>query len=413
VATRRSTKAGIDGKREYPAVDEFDPETQLIRGGLARSPFGETSEAIYLTSGFVYETAEAAEARFKGEEPGFIYSRYGNPTVQMFERRLAGLEGAELAYATATGMAAVFNGLLACVRAGDHVLASRVLFGSCFYIIANLLPRYGIETSFVDSPDPSEWANAMRPNTKVVFLETPANPTLALIDLQAIADIAHAGGARLLVDNALASPIVQKPMQFGADIVVYSATKHIDGQGRCMGGAILADKAFLETEFQPFLRHTGPSLSPFNAWVLVKGLETLALRVERQSQTALKLAHRIEAHGGARRTYYPFLESHPQHVLARSQMTSGGTLVSLDLGSKRAAFAFLNALEIIDISNNLGDAKSLATHPATTTHRTLPEADRLKIGIGEGLVRVSIGLESEAMLGRDFDRALDAARAVS
>jgi len=393
VATRRSTKAGIDGKREYPAVEEFDPETQLIRGGLARSPFGETSEAIYLTSGFVYETAEAAEARFKGEEPGFIYSRYGNPTVHMFEQRLAGLEGAEMAYATATGMAAVFNGLLACVKAGDHVLASRVLF--------------------VDSPDPSEWANAMRPNTKVVFLETPANPTLALLDLQAIADIAHAGGARLLVDNALASPIVQKPMQFGADIVVYSATKHIDGQGRCMGGAILADKAFLETEFQPFLRHTGPSLSPFNAWVLVKGLETLALRVERQSQTALKLAHRIEAHGGAKRTYYPFLESHPQHVLARSQMRSGGTLVSLDLGSKRAAFAFLNALEIIDISNNLGDAKSLATHPATTTHRTLPEADRLKIGIGEGLVRVSIGLESEAMLGRDFDRALDAARAVS
>jgi len=394
-------------------VEEFDPETQLIRGGLARSPFGETAEAIYMTSGFVYQSAEAAEARFKGEEPGFIYSRYGNPTVHMFEERLAGLEGAEMAYATATGMAAVFNGLLACVKAGDHVLASRVLFGSCFYIIATLLPRYGVETSFVDGADPRDWANAMRPNTKVLFLETPANPTLALIDLQAIADIAHAGGAKLLIDNALASPVVQKPMQFGADIVVYSATKHIDGQGRCMGGAILSDKAFLETEFQPFLRHTGPSLSPFNAWVLVKGLETLALRVERQSETAFRLARRAEAHGAVRRTLYPFLESHPQYELAHRQMVSGGTLLSLDLGSKAAAFAFLNALEIVDISNNLGDAKSLATHPATTTHRALPEADRHAIGIGDGLVRLSIGLESEAALGRDIDRALDAARAAS
>jgi O-succinylhomoserine sulfhydrylase len=392
---------------------EFDPETQLVRGGLARSQFGETAEAIYMTSGFVYSSAEAAEARFKGEEPGYIYSRYGNPTVHMFEERLAGLDGAEMAYATASGMAAVFNGLLACVRAGDHVLASRVLFGSCHYIIQTLLPRYGVETSFVDSADPADWANAMRPNTKVVFLETPANPTLALLDLQAIADVAHAGGARLLVDNALASPIVQRPFDFGADIVVYSATKHIDGQGRCLGGAILADKAFLETEFQPFLRHTGPALSPFNAWVLVKGLETLALRVERQSETAFKLARRVEAHAAAKQTLYPFLESHPQHVLARSQMTTGGTLLSLDLGSKAAAFAFLNALEIIDISNNLGDAKSLATHPATTTHRALPEADRRAIGIGEGLVRVSIGLESEAALARDFERALDAARAAA
>ena len=394
-------------------MEDFDFETQAIRGGLARSPFGETAEAIYLTSGFVYSSAEAAEARFKGEEPGFIYSRYGNPTVAMFEQRLAGLDGAEMAYATASGMAAVWNGLLACVRAGDHVLASRVLFGSCFHIIANLLPRYGVETSFVDSADPAEWAAAMRPNTKVVFLETPANPTLVLLDLKAIADIAHAGGARLLVDNALASPIVQQPFKFGADIVVYSATKHIDGQGRCMGGAILADKAFLETEFQPFMRHTGPSLSPFNAWVLVKGLETLALRVERQSQTAQALARRIEAHGAIKRAYYPFLESHPQQALARRQMVTGGTLVSFDLGSKAAAFAFLNTLQIVDISNNLGDAKSLATHPATTTHRALPEADRLKIGIGEGLVRLSVGLESEAALGRDLDRALDAARAHS
>jgi O-succinylhomoserine sulfhydrylase len=390
----------------------LDPETLLIRGGLDRSPFGETSEAIYLTSGFVYDSAEAAEARFKGEEPGFIYSRYGNPTVRMFEQRLAAFEGAEACYGTASGMAAVWAGLLAHLRAGDHLVASRVLFGSCIYVVQTLLPRFGVETTLVDGGDARAWANAIRPNTKAFFLETPANPTLALIDIKAVADVAHAHNIRLVIDNALASPIVQKPFQLGADVVIYSATKHIDGQGRALGGAVLAEADWLTKEFQPFLRHTGPALSPFNAWVLVKGLETMALRVERSSDSALALAHEVEAHAGVSRTFHPFLPSFPQVELARRQMTTGGTLVAFDLGSKAAAFAFLNALEIIDISNNLGDAKSLATHPATTTHRTLPEADRKAAGITEGLVRLSVGLESVKDLSRDIGRALDTARAV-
>ncbi|MGB8841200.1 MAG: O-succinylhomoserine sulfhydrylase [Aliidongia sp.] len=392
---------------------ELSPDTILVRGGLDRSAFGETAEAIYLTSGFVYDSAEAAEARFKGEEPGFIYSRYGNPTVRMFERRLARLEGAEACYAMASGMAAVWTGLLAHLKAGDHLVSSRVLFGSCLYIVQTLLPRFGIETSLVDGADLTAWENAIRPNTKAFFLETPANPTLALIDLRAVADLAHAHGIRLVVDNALASPIVQKPMQLGADVVIYSATKHIDGQGRCLGGAILAQEEWLNKEVQPFVRHTGPALSPFNAWVLLKGLETLALRVDRASASALTLAREIEAHGAVTRTFHPFLDSFPQRDLAQRQMANGGTLVAFDLGSKAAAFAFLNALQIIDISNNLGDAKSLATHPATTTHRTLPEEDRARAGITPGLVRLSVGLEGVEDLSCDIERALDRARAAA
>ena len=389
---------------------QLDPETLLVRGGLDRSEFGETAEALYLTSGFVYDSAEAAEARFKGEEPGFIYSRYGNPTVRMFEQRLAKLEGAEACYATASGMAAIWAGLLAHLKAGDHLVASRVLFGSCVYIVQTLLPRFGIETTLVDGADLKAWEAAIRPNTKVFFLETPANPTLALIDLKAVAEIAHAHGVRLVVDNALASPIVQKPMPLGADVVIYSATKHIDGQGRCLGGAILASEEWLTKEFQPFMRHTGPSLSPFNAWVLVKGLETLALRVERAAETTLALAQEIEAHGAVRRVFHPFLDSFEQQALARRQMANGGTLVAFDLGSKSAAFAFLNALQLVDISNNLGDAKSLITHPATTTHRTLPDADKAVAGITPGLVRLSVGLESRRDLAQDINRALDVAR---
>jgi O-succinylhomoserine sulfhydrylase len=392
-------------------AEEFDPETILIRGGLDRSSFGETAEAIYLTSGFVYESAEAAEARFKGEEPGFIYSRYGNPTVRMFEQRLAAFEGAEACYGMASGMAAIWTGLLAHLKAGDHLVASRVLFGSCVYIVQTLLPRFGVETSFVDGADVGAWERAVRPNTKAFFLESPANPTLALIDIAAVAAVAHGHGIRLVVDNALASPVVQKPLTLGADVVIYSATKHIDGQGRALGGAILASAEWLAKEVQPFLRHTGPALSPFNAWVLLKGLETMALRVERASETALALARLIAAHPAVTQAFYPFLDDFPQAALARRQMTSGGTLVSLDLGSKSAAFAFLNALDIVDISNNLGDAKSLATHPATTTHRTLPEPDRAAAGITEGLVRLSIGLESIHDLSRDIGRALDAAAA--
>ena len=391
---------------EFP----FDTETLLVRGGLDRSSFGETAEAIYLTSGFVYDSAEAAEARFKGEEPGFVYSRYGNPTVRMFEQRLAQLEGAEAGYGTASGMAAIWAGLMAHLKAGDHLVASRVLFGSCLYIIQTLLPRYGIATTLVDGADLGAWENAIRPNTKVFFLETPANPTLALIDIRALADLAHAHDIRLVVDNALASPMVQKPVQLGADVVIYSATKHIDGQGRCLGGAILAKEEWLTKEFQPFMRHTGPALSPFTAWVLVKGMETLALRVERASATALALAQEIEAHGAVSAAFYPFLDSFPQQALARRQMATGGTIVAFDLGSKAAAFAFLNALEIIDISNNLGDAKSLVTHPATTTHRTLAETDRAIAGITPGLVRLSVGLESVRDLARDINRALDIAR---
>ncbi len=389
---------------------QLDPETLLVRGGLDRSEFGETAEALYLTSGFVYDSAEAAEARFKGEEPGFIYSRYGNPTVRMFEQRLAKLEGAEACYATASGMAAIWAGLLAHLKAGDHLVASRVLFGSCIYIVQTLLPRFGVETTLVDGADLKAWEAAIRPNTKVFFLETPANPTLALIDLKAVAEIAHAHGVRLVVDNALASPIVQKPLPLGADVVIYSATKHIDGQGRCLGGAILASEEWLTKEFQPFMRHTGPSLSPFNAWVQLKGLETLALRVERSAETTLALAQEIEAHGAVSRVFYPFLDSFEQRALAKRQMANGGTLVAFDLGSKAAAFAFLNALQLVDISNNLGDAKSLITHPATTTHRTLPDADKAAAGITPGLVRLSVGLESRRDLADDINRALDIAR---
>ncbi len=392
-------------------ANDFDPETLLVRGGLARSPHGETAEALYLSSGFVYDSAEAAEARFKGDEPGYIYSRYGNPTVRMFEDRLALVEGAEACYGTSSGMAAVWAGLLAHLRAGDHLVASRVLFGSCLTVIQTLLPRFGVETSLIDGTDPAAWASAVRPNTRAFFLESPANPTLSLIDIAAVAGVAREAGIRLVVDNALASPIVQSPTRLGADTVIYSATKHIDGHGRCLGGAVLARAAWLQQEFQPFLRHTGPALSPFNAWVLLKGLETLALRVEKASENALAVAREIEAHPAAERVFYPFLESFPQYRLARRQMRTGGTLVAFDVGSKRAAFAFLNALEVIDISNNLGDNKSLATHPATTTHRTLSEADRAVAGITEGLVRLSIGLESVGDLGRDVARALDAARA--
>jgi O-succinylhomoserine sulfhydrylase len=403
----------VDLPRDHETgQDSWQAETISVRSGLDRSEFGETAEAIYLTSGFVYDSAEAAEARFKGEEPGFIYSRYGNPTVRMFEQRLAALDGAEACYGTASGMAAIWAGLLAHLKAGDHLVASRVLFGSCIYIVQTLLPRFGIETTLVDGADLAAWGAAVRPNTKAFFIETPANPTLALIDIAALAELAHAQGVRLVVDNALASPAVQSPARLGADCVIYSATKHIDGQGRCLGGAILASAEWLSKEFQPFLRHTGPALSPFNAWVLLKGLETLALRVERASANALTLAQAIEAHGAVRRVFYPFLDSFPQRELARRQMATGGTLVSFDLGTKAAAFAFLNALDIIDISNNLGDAKSLATHPATTTHRTLPEADRDTAGIGPGLVRLSIGLESVADLSRDITRALDRARSL-
>ena len=383
--------------------------TRLVRGGTRRTGFGETSEAMFLNSGFVYDAPETAEARFKGEDDGFIYSRYGNPTVAMFERRLALLEGAEACFATATGMAAVFTSLIAMLRAGDHVVSSRVLFGSCHYIISEILPRFGIPTTFVDGPDRDQWRAAMRPETKAVFFETPANPTTELIDIAAVAAIAHDAGARVVVDNVFATPLLQRSLPLGADIVVYSATKHIDGQGRCLGGAILGNQAYYKDELMPIMRHTGPSLSPFNAWVMLKGLETLDLRLERMCANTLEIAHLLEANNTVLRVLHPSLESHPQRELAARQMAHGGSVVAFDLpGGREAAFRFLKALELIDISNNLGDTKSLITHPATTTHQRLKPEERAEIGIGDGLLRLSVGLEDTEDIAEDLARGFAA-----
>ena len=389
-------------------------ETRLVRGGLTRSQHGETCEAIFLSSGFVYDDAASAEARFAGEQSGFMYSRYANPTVEMFERRMALLEGAETCHATASGMAAVFASLMCFLKAGDHVVSSRALFGSCFYILGTLLPRWGIEVAFVDGHDLAQWQRAITPKTRAVFFETPANPTIALVDIAAVSTLAHKVGAKVIVDNVFATPLLQKPLALGADVVIYSATKHIDGQGRCLGGALLADAQFCKDLVMPFLRHTGPALSAFNAWLLVKGLETLGLRVERQCATACRAAELLAGSRAVARTLYPLLPSHPQYEVARRQMTGGGTVVSFELkGGKAAAFAFMNALEIIDISNNLGDSKSLVTHPATTTHRAMGEEARLQAGITQGMVRISLGLESADDLARDVERGLAAAAAVS
>ncbi len=383
------------------------PATRLVRGGTRRSQFGETSEALFLTSGFVYEDAETAEARFKGEREGFVYSRFGNPTVAMFEQRLALIEGAEACRGTSSGMAAVCFALMSLVRAGDHVVASRALFGSCHYIVTILLPRFGVETTLVDGTDLEQWRRALRPTTKAVFLETPSNPMLEIVDLAAVCKLAHAVGARVVVDNVFATPLLQQPIALGADIVVYSATKHIDGQGRCLGGAILGPEQYVKDELTPFLRNTGPSLSPFNAWVLLKSLETLNLRVERMCQNAATIANRLVGQRGVARVLYPFLDSHPQAALARRQMSAGGSVVSIELdGGKAGAFRFLNRLGLFDISNNLGDAKSLVTHPATTTHQRLNESERAELGITDGLVRLSIGLEDIEDLSEDLSAAL-------
>lgn len=389
------------------------PRTRLVHAGTRRSQFGETSEALFLTQGFVYPNAEAAEARFKGElaegEEGFIYARYGNPTVAMLEDRLAALEGADAAFATASGMAAVHAALMCQLRAGDHVVAARALFGSCLYILETLCPRFGIAVTLVDGTDLDQWRAAMRPETRAVFLETPSNPTLEIIDLAAVAEIAHSAGARVVVDNVFATPMFQRPMAFGADIVVYSATKHIDGQGRCLGGAILGPEAFVRDEVEPYIKHTGPAMSPFNAWVMLKGLETLALRCEAQADAAAALAAHLEGRPGVARVLYPGLASHPQHALARAQMSRPGQVIALEIeGGKAGAFRFLDRLSLVAISNNLGDAKSLATHPATTTHQRLSPEARARLGIGDGLVRLSVGLEDPEDLREDLDRALAA-----
>ncbi len=389
--------------------NRYSAQTRLIRTGPPRSPFGETAEALYLTSGFVYDSAEEAAARFAGEADGYMYSRYDNPTVAMFEERMALIDGAERATGTASGMAAMTASLLCHLQAGDHVVAGRALFGSCRVVIEQFLPRYGIAATLVDGTNLDAWAAAVRPETKAFFLETPSNPTLEIIDLQAVADIAHGAGARLIVDNVFATPILQKPFEFGADIVFYSATKHIDGQGRCLGGVILSSEDFYQEHLRDFMRNTGPSMSPFNAWVLGKGLETLSLRVEKQAAHAAHVADGLAALPGITRVLYPGRPDHPQHELAMRQMRAGGTLVAFEIeGGTEAAFATANRLEIIDISNNLGDTKSLITHPATTTHRKLTPEDRQALGISDGVLRLSVGLEDPQDLIDDLGQALSA-----
>jgi O-succinylhomoserine sulfhydrylase len=390
--------------------NDWKPQTALVHGGTLRSQFGETSEAIYLTQGFVYETAEAAEARFKGEEPGFIYSRYSNPTVDMFEKRMCLLEGAEDARATSSGMAAVAAALLCSLKAGDHVVAARALFGSCRWIIETLMPKYGIATTLVDGTSLDQWEAAVTPATKLFFLESPTNPTLEVIDIAAVAAIANRAGARVVVDNVFATPLQQKPLELGAHIVVYSATKHIDGQGRCLGGVVLSDKKWIDENLHDYFRHTGPSLSPFNAWTLLKGLETLPLRVRQQTESAARLADHLAGHAGIERLIYPGRADHPQAEIIKRQMKGGSTLICFDVaGGKKGAFAVQNALEIIKMSNNLGDAKSLITHPATTTHKNLSEAARAELGIGAGTLRLSVGLEDADDLLMDLDKALKSA----
>ena len=390
--------------------DPLHADTTAVHGGIQRSQFEETAEALYLTSGYVYSSAEEAAEAFDGARDRYIYSRYGNPTVQMFIDRLSAIEGAEAGEATASGMSAVFTALLGLLRKGERLVASRALFGSCAHICTNILPRYGIETELIDGNDLSAWERALSKPTKAVFLETPTNPQLDIIDLKAVCDLAHAAGASVVIDNVFATPLLQKPLELGADVVVYSATKHIDGQGRCLGGAILGTRKFCDEDLQPFIRHTGPSMSPFNAWVLLKGLETLAIRVERQCRTAMEVARWLEGRAGIRRVIYPFLDSHPHAALARRQMRDGGTVATFEIeGGRPEAFGLLNALRLVPISNNLGDAKSLVTHPASTTHHRIGPEGRAAVGIGEDMIRLSLGLEHAGDLIADLDRAIAAA----
>jgi len=392
------------------AAKRYRPETRLVHAGTLRSPFGETSEALFLTQGFVYDSAASAERRFKNEEPGYQYSRFSNPTVSMFEARMASLEGAEAARATATGMAAVTTALMGQVRAGDHVVASKALFGSCRYVVEDHLPRYGVTSTLVDGTDLKQWENAVRPNTKAFFLESPTNPALEVLDIAAIAKIAHKAGATLTVDNVFSTPLYQHPLQLGADCVVYSATKHIDGQGRCLGGVILASEKFIQDHVHNLIRQTGPSISPFNAWVLLNGLETLSVRVHRQTDTAATVAVALAEHPKIARLIYPGRPDHPQAEVAHRQMKAGSTLVAFDIkGGKAAAFRFQDALKLVKISNNLGDAKSLVTHPATTTHQRLTPAQRAELGISDGLVRFSAGLEHPDDVVEDIVGALEVA----
>jgi O-succinylhomoserine sulfhydrylase len=398
-------------KDKKPQGSAWRPATRLVHEGTLRSQFGETSEAIFLNSGYVYDNAEQAERRFKGDEEGFVYSRYSNPTVAMFETRMCALEGAEAARGTASGMAAVNASLFSFLKAGDHVVSARALFGSCRYIVEDLLPRFGVETTLVDGRDLSAWEAAMRPNTRAVFFETPTNPVLELVDIEAVAKIAHRAGALVVVDNVFATPLLQRPIPLGVDIVVYSATKHIDGQGRCLGGVVLGTKDFIDDKLHTYLKQTGPSLSPFNAWVLLKGLETLPLRVERHGASAAAIADFLAERKEVARVFYPGRDDHPQRELAKRQMAGGGPMVAFEVkGGKREAFGVMNALQLFKISNNLGDAKSLVTHPATTTHQRLTPEVRAELGIFDRSIRLSIGLEDVEDLKADLDQALRASK---
>ncbi|WP_428925946.1 O-succinylhomoserine sulfhydrylase [Marinibacterium sp. SX1] len=391
-------------------TDTWNKRTLAVHGGTKRSQFGELSEAIYLTQGFAYDSPEQAEARFlQAGEDEFIYARYGNPTVAMFEERIAALEGTEDAFATASGMAAVTASLMSLLKAGDHVVSAKALFGSCLYVLEEILGRYGVEVTFVDGADLDQWRAAMRDDTRAVFFESVANPTLELVDIAGVAEIAHAHGALVIVDNVFSTPVFSRAVDLGADVVVYSATKHIDGQGRTLGGVILGTKDYVRKTAEPFLKHTGAAMSPFTAWVMLKGLETMDLRVRAQAEGALKLAQALEGHAALERVIYPGLAAHPQHALMQEQMGQGGTVLSFDVkGGKDAAFKMLNALEIIKISNNLGDAKSIVTHPATTTHQRLPDAQKAELGITPGLLRLSVGLEDAGDLIADVTGALAA-----
>ena len=386
---------------------DYRPETRLVHAGTLRSQFGEMSEALFLTQGYLYPSAEECEARFSGKTPGYIYSRYSNPTMSMFEQRMAALEGAEAARSTATGMAAVTTSLMGLVRQGDHVVAAKALFGSCRWVIEEWLARFGVTFTLVDGEDLDQWKKAVTKNTKVFFMETPTNPTLQVYDIAAVAEIAHDAGAKLVVDNVFATPLYQSPLKLGADVVVYSATKHIDGQGRVLGGCILSTEKIIVDNYHQLLRQTGPSLAPFNAWVLLKGLETLSVRVERETQSAAKIADKLAGHDKLTRLIYPGRKDHPQAALIAKQMTGGSNLIAFEIkGGKEGAFRFLNGLSLIGITNNLGDSKSLITHPTTTTHQRLTPEQRAELGIGDGLVRLSVGLEHVDDLLDDLTGAL-------
>jgi O-succinylhomoserine sulfhydrylase len=397
----------IPKKKATADTSKWRPQTRAVRGGQVRSNFDETSEALFLTSGYAYSSAEEAEATFKGESNHYQYSRFGNPTVSMFENRLAALEGAEACRSTSTGMSAVFFALLALLKAGDRVVAARQLFGSCHYIVSDLLPKYGVQSELVDGGDLEQWEKALSKPTQAVLFESPSNPMLDIVDVKAVCDLAHKAGAQVVLDNAFATPILQRPLEFGADVVVHSATKYIDGQGRTLGGAVLGSKEFILDKLQPIIRNCGPSLSPFNAWVLVKGLETLGLRIERHCANARRVADALAGHPAVGRVLYPGRPDHPQHKLAAKQMSDFGGVVTFDLkAGKWAAFETLNRLQIVDISNTLGDAKSLATHPATTTHMRIGAEERTKLGITDGTIRLSVGLEDADDIIADLVQAL-------